>query len=565
MLSEEQLKEILKELRSLPAETEVVEFKSASNDFHFDKIGKYFSALSNEANLKDKECAWLVFGVENSMRKIVGTKYRSESRAALDSLKGEVANKTSNRITFIEIFEIQSDNGRVVMLQIPPAPRGLPIAWDGHYYGRDGEELSPLNLEEIERIRSQTKKSDWSAGICKGASLSDLDEDAIRQARINFKVKNPRIASDVDQWDDKTFLNRAKICVSGQVTRTAIILLGEPESEHFISPAIARITWVLKDKDNKEKDYEHFSCPFLLSTDRVFSKIRNLKYRYIRDMDSLFPEEVDQYDPLNIREALTNCIAHQNYELAGRITLVEQEDGYLTFANLGDFLPGSVENVIASDSPPSHYRNNFLTNAMANLNMIDTVGSGIKKMFRLQRERFFPMPDYDISDERVKVTLTGKVLDMDYARLLARNPRLHLMDILMLDKIQKRKTLTDHEINHLKARGFIEGRKPNFHVSLTVAEKTDQKAEYIKNRGFKDQHYKDLILEFIERYGSASKEDVDKLIIDILPSVLTINQKENKVRNLIYSMSKRDLTIVNTGSNRYPKWVKNGSRDYLDD
>ena len=457
----------------------------------------------------------------------------------------------------MEIYEVEFDEGRVVMMQIPPSPRGLPIAWDGHYYGRDGEELSPLNLEEIERIRGQAKKTDWSAGICKGASIADLDNDAIKQARINFKVKNPRIIFEVDQWDDITFLNRAKICINGQITSTAIILLGKPESEHFISPGITRITWVLKDKENREKDYEHFNCPFLLSTDRVFSKIRNLKYRYIRDEDSLFPEEIDQYDQLNIREALSNCIAHQNYLLAGRITVVEQEDGYLTFTNLGDFLPGSVENVITSDSPPSYYRNNFLTNAMASLNMIDTVGSGIKKMFRLQKERFFPMPDYDINGEMVKVTLTGKVLDMDYARLLVRNPNLSLIDIMMLDKIQKRKDLTDHEIHQLKIRGLIEGRKPNFHISLTVAQNTDQKADYIKNRGFKDQHYKDLILQFIDRYGSASKEDIDKLIIDILPSVLTIDQKENKVRNLIYSMSKRDFTITNKGSNRQPKWVNN--------
>jgi ATP-dependent DNA helicase RecG len=104
---------------------------------------------------------------------------------------------------------------------------------------------------------------------------------------------------------------------------------------------------------------------------------------------------------------------------------------------------------------------------------------------------------------------------------------------------------------------LIEGRKPNFHFSLGIAEKTDQRAEYIKNRGFKDVHYKDLILEFIDKYGSASKEDIDNLILDILPSVLDEGQKENKVRNLVYAMSKRDRTLINSGTVRKPIWIRN--------
>src|SRR5690606_26047922 len=272
--------------------------------------------------------------------------------------------------------------------------------------------------EEIERIRNQSKKVDWSAEVCPGARISDLDAKALQVARANFKTKNPRLISDVDLWDDITFLNKAKICVNGQIIRAAIILLGKPETERFIAPAISRITWVLRDKENQERDYAHFTCPLLTTVDEVYSKIKNLRYRYMHDEKSLFPEEVDQYNPLSIREALNNCIAHQNYSLGGRINIVEHEDGYLTFTNLGDFLPGSIENVINSDSPPEHYRNGFLSSAMTNLNMIDTIGSGIKRMFNLQKERYFPMPDYDIGGERVKVTLPGKVLDMDYARVL---------------------------------------------------------------------------------------------------------------------------------------------------
>ena len=155
----EELKNILTNLQNLPAETEVVEFKEAKNGFDFGKLGKYFSALSNEANLKGKPYAWLVFGIENKKHKIVGSQFRPV-RKDLDSLKSEIANKTTNRITFIELYELNLPEGRVVMLQIPSAPKGFPIAFEGHYYGRDNEELVPLNLEELERIRAQSITED---------------------------------------------------------------------------------------------------------------------------------------------------------------------------------------------------------------------------------------------------------------------------------------------------------------------------------------------------------------------------------------------------------------------
>ncbi len=552
-MNQDELIRTLNELRRLPSETEVFEFKEAKNGYDSRKLGKYFSALSNEANLKGAPQAWLIFGIKDRGRTVVGSRFRPE-RKDLDSLKGEIAAKTTNRVTFIEIYELPLADGRVVMLQIPAAPKGIPIAFEGHYYGREGEDLSPLNLEEIERIRAQAMAEDWSAVIVRNAAISDLDPSAIARARQNYKDKFPGLSGDVDSWDDLTFLNKAKVTIKGKVTRAAIILLGRSESEHFISPAEAKIRWVLKDAKGNEKDYHIESCPLLLAVDKIYSKIRNLKYRYLKD-GTLFPDEVDQYEPFIIREAINNCIAHQDYTKGGRINVVEMDD-QLVFTNLGSFIPGSVERVVKEDAPEEHYRNKFLATAMFNLKMVDTAGGGIRKMFNYQRARFFPMPEYDLSRERVKVTIIGKVLDLDFARVLAKKQDLNLDDILALDKVQKKKALTDSEIKRLKGKRLIEGRKPNFLISFDVAEKTKMQAEYIKTRGLKDDHFKKLILEYLDKCKQASKEDIDKLLLDILPGVLDENQRKNKIRNLIYAMSKKDKTIINQGNNRYPKWVR---------
>lgn len=86
-----------------------------------------------------------------------------------------------------------------------------------------------------------------------------------------------------------------------------------------------------------------------------------------------------------------------------------------------------------------------------------------------------------------------------------------------------------------------------------------EKASYIKQRGFKDNHYKEMILEYIRQYNQASKKDITNLISDILPGVLNKDQRANKVRNLIYSMSKRDKSIINTGTTRNPIWKLSSS------
>lgn len=551
----------LQTLRRLPAETEVVEFKEAKNTFDFTRLGKYFSALSNEANLKQKSCAWLIFGIRDTDHAVVGSQFRS-NLTDLHHLKAEIAEKTTNRITFIEIYALDLSEGRVVLFQIPPAPRGLPVAWEGHYYGRDHDQLGPLNLEELERIRAQAVIDDWSAALCAGAGLDDLSPDAIVQARANYQKKFPHLADDIAAWDDVTFLNKAKVAIQGKLTRTAIILLGRAEAEHFLLPAQAQMTWILKDKDGIELDYAHFGPPFLLRVNELYQKIRNLRYRYIKD-ETLFPDEVDMYEPYVIREALHNCIAHQDYTLAGRINVVEYPD-HLIFTNVGDFLPGSVEQVIQQDAPPERYRNPFLTQAMMNLNMIDTIGSGIKRMFRIQQARLFPLPDFDLREHRVKMTLIGKVLDLDYARTLSRHPDLSLSEIILLDKLQKGLLLSDDDIKHLRRKQLIEGRSPNVYISSRLAETTGQKEDYIKTRRFKDQHYKALIRDYLKEYGSASKPDIDNLLFDILPDVLNPVQKRNKIRNILYAMSKREQTIHNEGTHRNPIWTLAGEDRVLD-
>ncbi|MFH0735844.1 MAG: RNA-binding domain-containing protein [bacterium] len=534
-------------------ENEIVEFKEAKNNFDFNKLGKYFSALSNEANLFKKEEAWLVFGVSDK-KTIVGTSFRS-SLKELHNLKKEIALKTSGNLTFIDIFPIETANGRVILFQIPAAPKGLPVTWEGHYYGRNGEALSPLNIDEIEKIRSQVVYYDWSAEIVKDASLDDLDLKALDKARHNFIERNPHLYDDIAQWDTITFLNKAKVTIKGMITRTAILLLGKSESEHLLSPADAKMRWILKNAKNQERDWHIFNIPFLLSVEELYGKIRNLKYQYMNQV-SVFPQEVLRYEPFTIREAINNCIAHQDYTLSGRINVIENENDELIFTNLGTFLPSNIESVVLGNAPQERYRNRFLVEAMVNLKMVESIGSGIRKMFEYQKLRFFPLPEYNLTDQRVELKIIGKIIDIEFAKILSLNQNLNLQEIMLLDKVQKGKTISDAEFKHLKSNNLIEGRRPNIYISSTVVTPLtdDLKTQYINQKAFDDEHYKKMIIRYLEKFSFADRKTIEKLLINKLPSILSDKQKQNKITNIIASL-RRSGIINNEGSKKAPKWI----------
>lgn len=545
-MTKQELENKLQYLLSLAAENEVVEFKEAKNGYDFSKIGRYFSALSNEANLKGLQEAWLVFGIKNSDHSIVGSNFRP-NRPDLDNLKKEIADKTSHRITFIEIHELFLPQGRVVLFQIPAAPQGIPVSFEGYWHGRDGESLGSLNLQELEEIRSQNRSEDWSSQIVEGATIQDLDEKAIEKARVEFVKRNPKYRDEISTWDNTKFLDKAKITIGGKITRTALILLGKDEAEHYLGSAV-KIRWNLKTADNQDKDFEIFSIPLILAVDEVYVKIRNLKYRYLRD-GTLFPDEVLRYEPFVIRESLNNAIAHQDYSARARINVVEFEDDRLVFSNYGRFIPKSVESVVLKDTPEEVYRNPFLVEAMKNLDMIETQGGGIRKLFNYQKQRFFPMPEYDLSEGKVKVSITGKILNEQFARILIHNPSLNLEDILLLDKVQKRQPLTDSELKYLARLRFIEGRKPNVYLSFQVVEPTKDdalKADYIHNRSFDDDHFRELILKYLKKFPKAKRPAIEKLLLDKLSDALEIDQKKKKVSNLLSSLKAKGLVQVNS-------------------
>lgn len=535
-------------------ETEVVEYKEAKQSFDFEKLGRYFSALSNEANLRNAECGWLLFGVTDK-REICGTAYRKEKRRpsiGLRSLKHKITEGLNNGLTFEEIYEFDLDGERVVAFQIPPCEFASPTTWRGIPWSREDSSLKEMPRFKLEAIWGQSRP-DWSKGASFEANLDDLDTDAVKFACERYIDKYAAKQPAITSLREEEMLRKMGFLVHGHVTNAALVLLGRPESAAFLGGAAPRITWTLYSSEGRVEAYEHFDPPFILQVDRVLEKIRNERYRYFDSQLTLFPTLANKYDPEVIRELLHNAIAHQDYRNSGKINVLEYEDR-LVFKNEGSFIPGSIEKAIEPGYKPPYYRNRLLADAMVKTEMIDQNAIGIRNVYEIQRGRMLPLPTYDLSEpSRVSVTVYGRVLDEAYTRLLASEPDMDLETVFMLDLVQKGNPITREQAKTLRGRGLVEGRYPKLTLSSRVAGIIGTHEEYVRQKGLDASICKELIVKLL-RTRSCTRAEIVSAISHALPEDMSGEQRKKHVSYLLQELRK-ERRIRPDGARGSAKWV----------
>ena len=539
MLEFELQQYLLNEYPQENARCEWKEYKNLKNSFCGDEKNDVISYVSAIANMDGGD---LVIGVHDKTLEIVGTDtYNYDKQKAILRLTERCVNLSTEDL-YIDEFITDDTNRKVWVIHIPKHLPKRPVFAHNKAWQRIEDSLVEMTTERMSTILDEPifSETDWSAQIVSDATIDDLDEVAIAKARMMFKKVHSRIPeAEVNAWTVETFLSKCGIMKNGGITRAAIILLGKYESAFKLRPAVVQVTWTRRDEKQDVVDYEHFTVPFILTVDEILSKIENLTMREMPG-GTLFPDTMKQYDDYTIREALHNCIAHQDYTMQQRINFVENPT-YLYYSNAGSFIPGTLENALTNEEPQAYFRNECLCRAMVDFNMIDTVSRGIKKMFNEQWRRHFPMPDYEIDakNRKVSVRIYGNEINKQYTNLLKTNDSLTLWDCISLDAVQKGRTIHEDVAQNLLNRGLIEGEAPNYTISLGIAKATNQLQGYTKQKGLDKEKMKQMILQYLKNAGTdgAKRDSIYEYIKDVMPQVKTHEQQLRLLGDILSALS----------------------------
>ncbi|KKP51664.1 MAG: hypothetical protein A2281_11235 [Bacteroidetes bacterium RIFOXYA12_FULL_38_20] len=549
-------KELQKYLKSkYPKEAEHCEWKEFKKLKHSvsgeagDDVVSYVSAISN------MEGGHLVIGVEDATLSIIGI--QDLHNYTPENIKLKILEQCPNLSSEgfrVEPFESSDSHKIVWIFHIPKHLPRKPVLAHNKKWQRIEDSLVEMRKEREDAILFEAvpAEPDWFAEILDDVTFSDLDKSALQKAKEEYKKKNPNLASQVDSWTSAKFLEKAHLSFNGKLTRAAILLLGTETLTIKLSPFVAQITYDSRDEHGTSNPgtAAHIRMPFILAADKLQNIISNPALHQMPN-ETAFPVKRNKYDNWVIREALHNCIAHQDYFKKQRILVIEHPN-YLLFENAGNFIPGSVEKVIEQDAPQRDYRNTFLCNALVELNMIDTVGSGIKRMFTIQRDRSLPLPDFDLSQQdATRVKLYNKEINSDFSYVLRTQKNLSLKDIISLDKVQKHLPLRQEEVLQLRSLKLIEGNKPNYRIADMVGSPTSFGKSDLAYTEFKER-----LISFIKEFGKASRADLEILFMPLMSEGLSIEKKKKKLTNMLYKFSKEDGGIYNTSdSTKYSVWV----------
>jgi ATP-dependent DNA helicase RecG len=478
-------------------EDEHLEFKEAKNHFDFEELVKYCSALANEGG------GTIVFGVsDRHPRKIVGTH-------AFDNLERTKSAITERLHLRIDADIIQHPDGPVVVFHIPSRPLGTPIPYKGSYWMRSGESLVPMTPDLLKRIFDEAVP-DFSAEICAGAILEDLDPNAIENFRMRWMRKSGN--KNIEHLTCQALLNDAELAFDNQLTYAALVLLGSYRTlGRFLSQAEVvfeyRSTASTTTTTLQRKEYRQGFFSFY---DDLWTTI-NLRNETQHIRDGLFFLDIPTFNESAIREAILNSVSHRDYRLPGSI-FIRQYPQQLDIVSPGGFPPGiTPQNILWRQSP----RNRRIAEALSKCGLVERSGQGADRMFEECIREGKPRPDFFGTDDyQVSVAFKCEVQNPQFARFLEKVSQekqfyFSITDLLVLDCLQNEEKVPDElkpRLGMLSDHGIIErigrGRGTRYILSRNFYAFLGKKGTYTRKRGLDRETNKSLLLKHIESKGT---------------------------------------------------------------
>jgi len=473
-------------------EGERLEFKTAQNNYHFERLVEYCVALANEGGGK------IILGVSDLRpRRVIGTAAFAEPGRTEAGLHERLHHR-------IPIEETRYQDARLLIVHVPARLQGTAWEYGGRYLRRAGDNLVPIPGDELRAMFAEAGP-DHSAQPT-DAKLADLSRRAVEEFRDRWARKNGN-ARIADGSIEQALVD-AELLVDGRATVAALILFGTREA---LGRHLAQAEVVFEYRSNETagpaQDRIEFREGFFLFHDALWQRInlRNDRQSY---QDGLFRYDISTFDEVAVREALLNAVAHRDYRLGGSI-FVRQYARRLEVVSPGGFPPGiTPANILDQQNP----RNRRLAEALGKCGLIERAGQGLNLMVESAIRQSKPLPDFaGSSAHEVRLTLAGTVQDPAFIRFLERVGEERLRgfsthDLLTLDSLRRHAELSPELSTRLPGlidAGVVErhgrGRGVRHILSRGLYAALGQRGAYTRERGLDHETNKALLVQHISQ------------------------------------------------------------------
>lgn len=541
----------ISEIKLLRESEDSVEFKEAQTQYNYNNgrrsVLGYVVALANEGGGK------LIFGVKENK---YGTHYIVGSKAWKDKegkLKEDIYRDKKIRVQTEVIHEFEK---RVLIIHIPSRPIGKTLKLDDVPLMRVGEELLPMSDEQLFKIL-QEQEPDFSAKICVGASINDLNSDAIKIMKFAYAEKQNN--DNFITLSDSQALSDLELIQGAKITYAAIILLGKPEAINAYLPQSAVFVEYRNSINQIVFDNrQQFKEAYFTAVDKIWDLI-DLRNGKVPVQQGAYIFDIPYFNKEVIREALNNAIAHRDYRRNSEVVIKQfSHDLYIT--NPGGFPLGvTLENLISVNSTP---RNRLLADILAKTGVVERSGQGVDKIFFQSISEAKPIPDYFYSDNyQVELRLSGIVEDKAFALFIKKiqlsrsnDKKLSLYEVMFLNNVRKgydKNDLNSDLLKKLELEGLVE-KVGNTSAQKIILSKlyysiTGKQGVYSLEKPLESQQIQMLLSQHLDEFQSAGMKD----FVSLFQKFLTREQVKYQIENMV----KKEL-LAKTGKGSGTRYIK---------
>ncbi len=396
----EYLRDLVRELCALPAESEWVEFKVDNTAPEI--IGKNISALANGAVLNGRPFAYMLWGVDDDTHEIVGTKFTLEPTGE-GPREPRIRASISDNCDF-QFHSIEIERRKVVILEINPA-RQYPVRYKSGAFIRVGSATKPLQaVPQFEaRLWRLLDRRSFEDGIV--ATNLTVDEilraldypsyfDLLKQplpdgnTNILDAMRRDRLIgiSDAGGWD---------------ITNLAAILLARDLSD-FRTLDRKRLRVIRYDGPGRfdAARERQFDLGYASAFQRVIEHIMTLVPTN-EVIENALNIEIPMFPEVAVRELVANAVIHQDFHATGSGPMVEIFEDRIEVTNPGQPL---VETLRFLDAPPKS-RNEAIASLMRRFGICEERGSGIDKIVDMIEIHQLPAPLFEVVGDSTRCVL----------------------------------------------------------------------------------------------------------------------------------------------------------------